>query len=134
MQINQIKETCLYVEDLDRTESFYSEIMGLKVIGKRTGAHVFFEAGTSVLLCFNPEDSKTKSDLPPHWSTGPAHFAFEVPVSQYQGWKEKLAKLGIPIIHEQHWGEDFYSFYFHDPDGHVLELVPEGMWEYLSTS
>ncbi len=134
MNVTQIKETCIYVQDLDQTESFYSKVLGFPVIGKRAGAHVFFEAGTSVLLCFNPEDSKKKQDLPPHWATGPAHLAFEVPISEYDKWKQKINGADIEIIHEQHWGEGIYSFYFYDPDGHVLEIVPEGMWTYLGSS
>jgi catechol 2,3-dioxygenase-like lactoylglutathione lyase family enzyme len=133
MKIRQIKETCLYVSDLNQTESFYSKVLELPVIGKKQGGYVFFKAGSSVLLCFNPEDSGSKSEIPAHWTEGTAHLAFEVSVSEYQQWKEKVTSAGVKIIHEHSWGQEFLSFYFNDPDGHVLEIVQEGMWEYLSS-
>jgi hypothetical protein len=39
-----------------------------------------------------------------------------------------MLRNGIAIVHEEPWGDRFRSFYFHDPDGHVLEVVPAGMW------
>ena len=131
MEILQVKETCLYVKDLEQTQEFYSGLLGLPVINRKEGRHVFFNAGTSVLLCFIPETSAAETELPPHWSRGPAHLAFEVPHSNYENCKEELRSKGIEIIHEQQWGDHYWSFYFHDPDGHVLEIVPKGMWEYL---
>lgn len=132
MDILQVKETCLYIKDLDQSQAFYQDKLGLPVIGRKEGRHVFFEAGTSVLLCFIPESTRVESILPPHWAKGPAHLAFEVQADEYQVWKRKVVSAGIEIIHEQHWGDHFYSFYFHDPDGHVLEIVPAGMWKFLA--
>ncbi len=43
-----------------------------------------------------------------------------------KGW---IRSINIEIEHEQHWYDDYYSFYFRDPDGHSLEIVPEGMWD-----
>jgi catechol 2,3-dioxygenase-like lactoylglutathione lyase family enzyme len=132
MDILQVKETCLYVEDLNRTQTFYEKVLGLSLISKKAGRHVFFNAGTSVLLCFIPESTRAEVKLPPHWAKGPAHLAFEVSRVEYRDWKEKITNAGVEIIHEHNWGDDFHSFYFHDPDGHVLEIVQEGMWEYLA--
>jgi catechol 2,3-dioxygenase-like lactoylglutathione lyase family enzyme len=131
MKILQVKETCIYVHDLEQTQNFYSGILGLAVIARKEGRHIFFNAGTSVLLCFIPEASARETELPPHWASGPAHLAFEVSRPEYENWKQAITSKGVEIIHEQEWGDDFNSFYFHDPDGHVLEIVPEGMWEYL---
>ena len=129
MEVKQVKETCIYVEDLDRTRSFYQQVMQFPVIGSREGRHVFFRAGTSVFLCFNPESTKHEDALPPHFAYGPQHLAFEVSSKEYQEWKQHISSMGIPIIHEQKWADKYYSFYFHDPDGHVLEIVEEGMWD-----
>jgi catechol 2,3-dioxygenase-like lactoylglutathione lyase family enzyme len=129
MTIRQIKETCLYVTDLDRTVRFYHEGLGLPVIGRVEGRHVFFRAGTSVLLCFIAGKTKEDQDLPPHYGSGHLHMAFEVAPADYETWKEKVRQAGIAIIHEATWRGGHRSFYFHDPDGHVLEIVPEGMWD-----
>ena len=127
--IRKIKETCLYVQDLDRSQSFYHDLLGLPVIEKKANKHVFFRAGTSVLLCFLPDDSGSKTDLPPHWASGSIHLAFEVSTADYESWKQKVRGAGIEIIHEQSWGDYLMSFYFKDPDGHLLEIVQEGMWD-----
>lgn len=129
MEILQIKETCIYIKDLERTQSFYSKTLGLPVIDKKEDRHIFFRAGTSVLLCFIPEASSRETELPPHWANGPAHLAFEVPGSEYHNWQKRITEAGIEVIHEQSWGDRYGSFYFHDPDGHVLEIVQPGMWD-----
>lgn len=129
MEILQIKENCLYVSDLLRTRHFYEEVIGLKLISFVEGRHVFFRAGTSVLLCFLPEVTKKEKTLPPHFAYGQQHLAFEVSQKEYEEWKRKLTEQNIQIIHEQHWKEDLYSFYFYDPDLHVLEIIPPGIWE-----
>lgn len=129
MQISQVKETCLYISSIERTEQFYHGRLGLPVIGKAEGRHIFFRAGSSVLLCFIAEATKQEKLLPPHYAEGKQHIAFEIPAEEYEQWKARLSASGIAITHEQQWGGSKHSFYFEDPDGHVLEMVPPGMWD-----
>src|SRR5690606_7189162 len=129
MNITQIKETCLYIQDLESAKEFYHGKLGFEIINEQEGAHVFFKAGTSVLLCFVPEVSKTKTSPPPHFAYGHQHIAFEVEKELYEEWKIKLQALDIKIIKEQTWGNGLKSFYFLDPADHVLEIVPKGVWE-----
>lgn len=129
MRLNGIKETCLYTTDLESARTFYHDLLGLEIIDYRPEKHLFFRVGYSVLLIFNPEDSKDKTSPPPHYSKGPAHFAFEVDALEYLGWKEKISDLNIEIIDELVWDNGMESFYFLDPAGHVLEIIPEGVWE-----
>ncbi|MDZ7693786.1 MAG: VOC family protein [Balneolaceae bacterium] len=84
MQFSQIKETCLYVQDLDKTEAFYKNKLQLDVIGKEEGRHVFFRVGSSVLLCFIADATKKEDVLPAHYGQGSLHIAFEVPKEQYK--------------------------------------------------
>lgn len=129
MHITQIKESSLYIDDLDRTEHFYTDILNLAVISKQEGRHIFFDAGSSVLLCFLADATKHDDKLPPHFGKGQLHIAFEVPQQDYQRVKEQIRSKDIPIEYEQHWYGEYHSFYFRDPDGHSLEIVPEGMWD-----
>lgn len=129
MDIIKIKETCLYVTDLSRTKAFYNGLLKFKVIGEVPGRHVFFRAGGSVLLCFIAEAASKQGTLPPHFGNGQLHLAFEVSKSHYQRTKAEVIKVGIPIEQEYDWGGGFLSFYFRDPDEHLLEVVMEGMWE-----
>ncbi|MDO6389803.1 VOC family protein [Pontibacter sp. BT731] len=129
MEIKKIKETCLYITDLERSRQFYNGKLGLLVIGEVKDRHIFFRAGESVLLCFLPEASRKGGTLPPHFGTGQLHLAFEVSREEYSSWKSKIEKAGIPVEQEYDWGRGFLSLYFRDPDQHLLEVVMEGMWE-----
>ncbi|MTI30454.1 glyoxalase, partial [Cytophagales bacterium RKSG123] len=58
------------------------------------------------------------------------HIAFEVSVEGYPKWIKKIEEAGIKILHRQKWKKGkLESFYFEDPDKHLLEIVPEGIWE-----
>ncbi len=129
MKYTQIKETCLYIPDLDVAEDFYHGILEMPVISKVTDRHIFFRCGSSVLLCFIPEVTKKESTLPPHFAEGKQHIAFELSQEDYEEAKGKLQHKGIEITHEQAWSRGQKSIYFEDPFGHVLELVPVGIWE-----
>lgn len=115
------------MQDLERTRAFYHGKLQLPLIGHIPGSHVFFRAGTSVLLCFLPEVSRHKTHLPGHYGEGNLHFAFEVKPEDYQASKKFIEENGIPIEHEASWGE-LKSFYFRDPDGHSVEIVMHDIW------
>jgi catechol 2,3-dioxygenase-like lactoylglutathione lyase family enzyme len=85
--------------------------------------------GSSVLLCFNPEDSALKSSPPAHYAKGKLHLAFEVSHDKYNSTKKLLESAGVEIIDEVVWKNGSSSFYFEDPDGNVLEIVPAGIWD-----
>ncbi|WP_114750587.1 VOC family protein [Pleomorphovibrio marinus] len=129
MGFSQIKETCLYISDLDLAEKFYHGILKLPIIAKAEDRHIFFRAGSSVLLCFLPETTKEEGTLPPHFASGKQHIAFEVDAEEYVHKKKELTSMGISITHIQEWRKGLESFYFEDPFGHVLEVVPHGIWE-----
>jgi len=129
MKIKQIKETCIYMQDLDQAHNFYHGLLGLPIISRVEGKHIFFRAGTSVLLCFNPEDSRNKKSPPPHFAKGKYHFAFEVAEADYLVEKQKLISNGVKITDEVEWRNGLKSCYFEDPAGNVLEIVPAGVWD-----
>jgi catechol 2,3-dioxygenase-like lactoylglutathione lyase family enzyme len=130
MNIVKIKETCLYVHDLEGARRFYHDVLGLPVISYLPGKHLFLRAGGSVLLCFNPDDSKTKTSPPPHYAEGRQHFAFEVPKEDYERTKAEIKGKGITIIDVVTWANGTESFYFHDPAGNILEVLPDpGIWD-----
>lgn len=128
-KITGIKETCLYIKDLDGAKGFYHEQLGFPIIHHEPGKHIFFRVGSSVLLCFNPEDSKNKTSPPPHFAEGNQHIAFEVDANEYESVKEEFIKSGIPLCDQVIWGSGQESFYFTDPEDNVLEIVPKGVWD-----
>lgn len=129
MEIQKIKETCLYVDNLESTRAFYEGVLGLKVISFVEGRHVFFRVGQEVLLCFIPEVTLLEKNLPFHFALGKQHIAFECKLEDYERIKQKMQSLGISITHVQSWGNKGESFYFEDPQGHVLEIVQPGIWD-----
>lgn len=139
MNIRQIKETCIYTTDLEAAEVFYHGRLGLEVISHVKGKHIFFRAGNSVLLCFNPNDSREKKSPPPHYAHGRYHFAFEVAAEEYERHKAEIISKGIPIVDTVVWESGprsaegsakatLESFYFEDGLGNILEIVPVGIW------
>jgi catechol 2,3-dioxygenase-like lactoylglutathione lyase family enzyme len=130
MIVTKIKETCLYVEDLEAIFEFYKNKLDLPLISYVPGKHLFFRAGSSVLLFFNPLDSKKKESPPAHYGGGKQHVAFEVLKCEYAETKNRLQSLGIKVTDEIIWKSGEESFYFEDPAGNVLEVVPDsGIWD-----
>ena len=128
LQFTQIRETCLYSTDLDAMKAFYHSKLGLKIINYTEGSHLFLEAGNSVLLIFNPEESKHKKDIPRHFGAGELHFAFEVEPENYEKARQLVMSQGIEIEHEHHWGK-LRSFYFRDPGKNCVEILEGNIWE-----
>jgi catechol 2,3-dioxygenase-like lactoylglutathione lyase family enzyme len=129
MQFIQIKETSLYVFNLGNSKSFYNGLLEMEIISDAPGRHIFFRAGSSVLLCFAAEVTAKENNLPAHGGNGQIHIAFEVSVEEYESVKQNLMNKEIDIEHEQEWPGNFKSFYFRDPDKHLLEVVQTGMWD-----
>ena len=130
MNARKIKETCLYIRDLEKAKEYYNGLLNFPVISYLPGKHLFLRVGDSVLLCFNPEDSKSKISPPAHYASGKQHLAFEVSASVYEQTKEDLKAKGIAIVDTVVWDSSAESFYFEDPEGNVLEVVPDrGVWD-----
>jgi catechol 2,3-dioxygenase-like lactoylglutathione lyase family enzyme len=128
MKIKGIKETCIYVSDLERTKDFYYGRLGLEIISKVDNRHIFFRAGRSVLLCFIAGETEKEEILPPHGASGSIHFAFEVDRKDYDAAREEVAK-SIAILHDHQWKGGLRSFYFHDPDKNLVEIIESGVWD-----
>ncbi|MEM9390048.1 MAG: VOC family protein [Bacteroidota bacterium] len=128
-EITKIKESCLYINDLEEAKAFYHGKLGFDVISYLPDKHIFFRVGLSVLLCFNPEDSRLKTSPPPHFAKGNQHFAFEVDPSDYEKVKQKIVDKGIEITDTVIWSTGQESFYFNDYEQNVMEIVPLGVWK-----
>jgi len=129
MNIKAVIETAIYVDDLQATEAFYGTILGLTVIAKVRGRHVFFLVGaSSVLLAFIAETTLNGDHLPPHGAKGPGHFALGIDADALDAWRRKLQESGVAIEQEVEWPRGGRSIYFRDPAGNSVELVTPGVW------
>lgn len=91
-------------DDLEALEAFYSGIMGLPLIGKEQGRHVFFRVGDeSVLLIFNPQVILQGGMLPAHGTKGPGHFALGIRAELLDVWRQYLVEKDIEIEKEVVW-------------------------------
>lgn len=127
--IQTIVETGIYVDDLEKAEAFYHDILGLEVIARESGRHVFFRVGEgNVLLAFLPDASLVGDTLPAHGARGPGHFAFGIPAEDLESWRQHLQHKGIAIEQEVNWPRGGRSIYFRDPAGNSVELLTPGLW------
>ena len=106
--------------------------LGLDLISEEKGRHVFLKAGKSMLLIFNPENTRfsVNSNFPTHGAITPSsiHFALEIEQVDYEVARNILKQNGIPIEKEMSWDSDGKSIYFRDPVGNLVEVITKGQW------
>jgi catechol 2,3-dioxygenase-like lactoylglutathione lyase family enzyme len=129
VKIRAVVETAVYVDDLQAAETFYGTVLGLRVMGKEPGRHVFFQAGeASVLLAFRAETTLKGDQLPSHGANGPGHFALGIDAESFDAWRKLLNGHGVSIEKEVEWPRGGRSLYFRDPAGNSVELATPGVW------
>lgn len=134
MTPSAILESALYVTDLAAAEAFYRDVLGLSLIGKVDGRHVFFRCGEGVLLFFNagateiPPESGAKLPVPPHGSRGAGHLCFRASADEIDRWKDSLEARGVAIEADFEWPQGGRSIYFRDPSGNSLEFAEPRIW------
>ncbi|MCI0404094.1 MAG: VOC family protein [Acidobacteria bacterium] len=123
-RVTGILETCLYVEDLDRSARFYEEVLGLERMDVFEPQRLIpmIAPGPNLLLLFK------RGASPDHDSTGHQHLAFSTAADDLDAWEQWLAAHGIAIEEKKRWERGGTSLYFRDPDGHLLELATPGVW------
>ena len=128
-----IVETCLHVDNLNRSRKFYSDLFGYPLM-KSDERFCAFEVGNcQVLLLFlrgtDPEGTVLPFGIiPAHGTSGQAHLGFGVPAERLSAWRERLEQKGIAIESSLTWPDGGTIIYFRDPDGHLLELLAPGVW------
>jgi len=130
-ELDSVMETSLYVTDLERAAAFYSEKLGLRMVGefdKERG--VAFRVGPSILLLFRADVTrKAGGEVPSHGCSGQGHVAFRVPAEQIAMWRERLRERGVEIEREVTFGDgNPPSLYFRDPNGNSLEIAVASIW------
>ncbi|WP_442582940.1 VOC family protein [Mesorhizobium sp. ASY16-5R] len=134
MTPSAILESALYVTDLDAAEVFYRDVLGLSLISRVDGRHVFFHCGQGVLLLFNAEATKippspnARLPVPPHGATGQGHLCFAATAQEIERWKTRLEAQGIAIEADFEWPNGGRSIYFRDPSGNSLEFAEPRIW------
>jgi catechol 2,3-dioxygenase-like lactoylglutathione lyase family enzyme len=130
-EVEALVEASLYVEDLGAAEAFYRDVLGLAVIGKEEGRHVFFRAGGGVLLVFDPRATLKGESLLSHGAVGPGHVALGIRRESLADWRGRLEARGV-AVEEVEWPRGATSLYFRDPSGNSVELLTPGLWGLAS--
>jgi PAS domain S-box-containing protein len=129
VQAKRVLETCLYAENLAETADFYADILGLKEFARVDERHVFFRCGNTVLLLFNPSQTRqTTGPVPAHGAFGPGHVAFAMASHSVDAWLKHLQAHGVPVEAQVDWPSGGKSLYFRDPAGNSVELTTPKTW------
>ncbi|WP_416796447.1 VOC family protein [Ciceribacter azotifigens] len=132
-ELEGILETALYASDLEAAEAFYGDVLGLDVVIRQEGRHVFFRCGTGILLIFDPAATIQPTPagalpFPPHGATGPGHACFRVSRDKMDSVLARLEAAGVAIEADFHWPNGARSIYFRDPAGNSLECAEPRLW------
>lgn len=131
-------ESALYADDLEVAEAFWTGIMGLPVLQKVAGRHVFFRVvdgpARQVLLVFDPSATMqpprpdARLPVPPHGAHGAGHFCLAVAPEAIDAWRTHLEGAGILIEADFRWPNGRRSVYFRDPAGNSIEIADPAIW------
>jgi catechol 2,3-dioxygenase-like lactoylglutathione lyase family enzyme len=127
-RLTGILETALYVEDLERSESFYRTLFDFPVMVSLDRMRALKVPNSQVLLLFKKKGSLVGTPGGAHDGEGQLHMAFAIPADDFDAWESRLKQLGIPITEIVKWDRGGRSLYFRDPDGHLIELATPGVW------
>lgn len=125
--VTGIIEAALYVDDVARAVMFYETVLGFETIALDERLTAMSVGGRQVLLVCKRGASANIADVP-HDATGQQHIAFSAADSDMDAWAARLREHGIAINRDRRWERGGRSLYFHDPEGHTLELASPGVW------
>jgi catechol 2,3-dioxygenase-like lactoylglutathione lyase family enzyme len=121
MQAGEMLEACVYADDLDAAERFYTSVLGMEVIARVEGRHVFFRCGGRMFLVFNPARTREGGGaIPAHGAEGAGHVCFAM--------RADLQASGVEVESDYTWPGGGRSLYFRDPAGNSLELGTPAIW------
>lgn len=114
IQTSGVDHVVLHVDSVERAKKFYTEILGMTVYREDEG-QVFLHTGRQGIALF-----KRLSGAPSGPGNDLNHLALNVAAGTYETLKAELEKNGVSVSGRP--GEE-RCIYFHDPDGHRLQLV-----------
>ena len=131
--LSGVLEAALYAGDLDAAEAFYGRVLGLERIARAGNRHVFFRAGGTILLVFNPDETERPGTnpalpVPPHGARGPGHLCFAATADALDRIARHLAASGVAIEADFRWPNGARSVYVRDPAGNSVEFAEPRLW------
>jgi len=120
MDLEGIDHVAISVRDVEKAAQWYIDVLGFerRHQGMWIGVPAFIGKGTTALALF-----PAKSDEPVRGGIRMLHLAFGATRKNFLAAQDELKQRPIKFEFEDH--EISHSIYFHDPDGHVLEITTD---------
>ena len=120
MQLEGIDHVAMGVRDIERSAKWYIDILGFARLheGMWNGVPTFISKGNTGIALF-PASHEAKSSA--HREIRMLHLAFRADRENFLAAQRALENRGIKFEFQDH--EISHSIYFHDPDGHQLEIT-----------
>jgi catechol 2,3-dioxygenase-like lactoylglutathione lyase family enzyme len=122
IKIEGVTHWSIPVNDLEKSEAFYRDLLGLEYKGRLTGGRMACLAvdGNNILLC-QRNKPVTGRDV----EDAPLHHSFTVDPACFEDACRTLVERGVPIDSLVYREKGFFTgreLYFNDPSGNRLEL------------
>lgn len=123
IRIRRTGHLVLRVKDLERSKRFFTEILGLPLVGENAIGMLFFSTDSNEnhhMLAIR--QAKEDAEMPNQERVGMEHVAYELGSfaelqDAYRVFKENNVKIHHMVFHGV-----TKSIYFFDPDGNMLEV------------
>jgi catechol 2,3-dioxygenase-like lactoylglutathione lyase family enzyme len=121
MQLEGIDHVALAVRDVERSAKWYVDVLGFERLhqGMWNGIPTFIGKGNTAIALFPVRGEHSEPGT--HGTIEMLHLAFRANGKNFLGAQEELKRRGIKLEFQDH--EISHSIYFHDPDGHELEIT-----------
>jgi catechol 2,3-dioxygenase len=120
--VEGIDHIALAVKDVERSVAWYKEVLGLKRRHEDVWGNypAMVGIGTNSIALFPVEGAEPKPS-PGRDVLAMRHFAFRTDRANFDQARRELSQRGIPLEAHHHGISE--SIYFHDPDGHEVEIT-----------
>lgn len=122
--VERFSHFVIAVTDLDRSEAWYRDVIGMDVLGRNLTAekrpHSVLKMNTGQLFILVEHETVNKQRIASHG----VHHGFALTHNQYIRAVSRLRELGIPVIsyREEFVARGQYSIDVEDPDGHHYQI------------
>jgi catechol-2,3-dioxygenase len=107
----------MYAKNPALLAEFYRDVMGMQIVGGSDASHAL---GATVFLSSRPREESHEIAI--FSNPALAHRAFKVrSLAALKQFHQKIVARGIPIEFQMLHGISF-AFYFHDPEGNLIEV------------
>jgi catechol 2,3-dioxygenase-like lactoylglutathione lyase family enzyme len=118
MDLEGIDHVAMSVRNVERAAQWYIDVLGFerRFDGMWGGVPAFIGKGTTALALF-----PAKSSEPANGGVRMLHLAMRANRINFLAAQDELKRRGVKFDFQDH--EISHSIYFHDPDGHILEIT-----------